>query len=44
MAAARVRCAIGQRRILWLGWAGLGRAGQEHGWGRYLNTFYKIEI
>ncbi|OEC52491.1 hypothetical protein A9G04_13135 [Aeromonas sp. ANNP30] len=27
-----------------LGWAGLGRAGQEHGWGRYLNTFYKIEI
>ena len=27
MAAARVRWAIGQRRILWLGWAGLGWAG-----------------
>ena len=27
MIAARVRCAIGQRRILWLGWAGLGWAG-----------------
>lgn len=24
MAAAIVRWAIGQRRILWLGWAGLG--------------------
>ncbi len=27
MAVARVRCAIGQMRILWLGWAGLGWAG-----------------
>ncbi len=71
MAAARVRCAIGQRHTLWLGWAGLGWAGlgwagreqrfawamhlrescecntsaaPEHGWVRYLNPFYKIEI
>lgn len=29
MAAARVRCAIEQRRTLWLGWAGLGWAGRE---------------
>ncbi len=66
MAATIVRWAIGQRRILWLGWAGLGWAGREqrsawpvhlrescdcntrsepeHGWVRYLNPFYKIDI
>jgi len=31
MAAARVRCAIGQRRTLWLGWAGLGASSDLRG-------------